>query len=79
VEGVLQSTVIASSATDSDALSTVVFVLPPQQSRQVLRGLRGTEAILFLSVPGAPACVVFGASKSICDAHVSPTNKGVHP
>ncbi len=79
VEGVLQSTVISPRATDSDALSTVVFVLPPEQSRQVLRGLRGTDAILFLSAPGAPTCVVFGASKSICDAHEPTTNKGAHP
>ena len=79
VEGVLQSTVIAPSATDSDAISTVVFVLPPEQSRQLLRGLKGTEAILFLSAPGAPTCVVFGASNSICDDHVPRTNKGALP
>lgn len=79
VEGVLQSTVIAPSATDSDALSTVVFVLPPSQSREVLRGLKGTQAILFLSTPGLPGCVVFGASNSICDAHVPTTNQGARP
>ena len=79
MEGVLQSTVIAPSATDGDALSTVIFVLPPEQSREVLRGLQGTEAILFLSAPGAPDCVVFGASNSICDAHVPKTDKGVRP
>lgn len=79
VEGVLQSTVIAPSATDSDALSTVVFVLPPEQSREVLRGLQGTEAILFLSAPGAPTCIVFGAPNSMCDAHTPAARKGVHP
>jgi thiamine biosynthesis lipoprotein len=79
VEGVLQSTVIAPSATDSDALSTVVFVLPVEQSRQALSGLQGTEAILFLSAPGAPNCVVFGASNSICDAHAPTPNKGPLP
>jgi thiamine biosynthesis lipoprotein len=77
VEGVLQSTVIAPSATDSDALSTVVFVLPPEQSREVLRGLQGTEAILFLAAPGAPTCIVFGAPDSACDAHMPATGKGV--
>jgi thiamine biosynthesis lipoprotein len=79
VEGVLQSTVLAPSATDSDALSTVVFVLPPEQSREVLRGLRDIEAILFLSAPGGPTCVVFGASNSICDARAPTTNKGAQP
>jgi FAD:protein FMN transferase len=77
VEGVLQTTVIAPSATDSDALSTVVFVLPPEQSREVLRGLTATEAILFLSAPGAPSCIVFGVPDSICDAHTPATQKGV--
>src|ERR1700744_1940495 len=48
VEGVLQSTVVAPSATDSDALSTVVFVLQPEQTQEVLRGLPDTQAILFL-------------------------------
>ncbi|NYF91095.1 FAD:protein FMN transferase [Tunturiibacter empetritectus] len=79
VEGVLQSTVIAPSATDSDALSTVVFVLPPAQTREVLRGLQGTQAILFLSAPGAPTCIVFGAPDSACDAHMPATRKGVRP
>jgi thiamine biosynthesis lipoprotein len=79
VEGVLQSTVIAPSATDSDALSTVVFVLLPEETREVLRGRQGTTAILFLSAPGAPSCVVFGASNSICDAHTPTTNKGSLP
>jgi thiamine biosynthesis lipoprotein len=79
VEGVLQSTVIAPSATDSDALSTVVFVLAPGQSREVLQGLQGTEAILFLSAPGVSSCVVFEASNSICDAHMPTTNKGTLP
>ena len=36
VEGMLQTTVIDPSATDSDALSTVVFVLGPEASRKLL-------------------------------------------
>jgi FAD:protein FMN transferase len=79
VEGVLQSTVITPSATNSDALSTVVFVLPPEQSRALLRELRATQAILFLSAPGAPTCIVFAAPDSICEAHTPPTAKGVRP
>lgn len=47
VEGVLQTTVIAPSATDSDALSTVVFVLPPASSRALLEPMRQTRALLF--------------------------------
>ena len=68
VEGVLQSTVVSPSATDSDALSTVVFVLSPEQSREVLHGLEDTKAIVFLRTHGAPTCVAFGELDSICDA-----------
>lgn len=71
VEGVLQSTVVSPSATDSDALSTVVFVLPPEESRKVLRGLPGTEAIVFLSRPGTGSCVTMGVSRSMCDSHAA--------
>ena len=52
VEGVLQTTVISPSATDSDALSTVVFVLPPEASRRVLETLPETQALIFRG-PGA--------------------------
>jgi len=79
VEGVLQSTVIAPSATDSDALSTVVFVLPPEQSRELLRGMQATQAILFRSVSAAPTCVVFAAPESLCDSHIPSPQKGVRP
>jgi len=79
VEGVLQSTVIAPSATDSDALSTVVFVLSAEESAEVLRGLKATQAILFRSAPGVADCVVFAAPASMCDAHDLPARKGVRP
>ena len=58
VEGVLQSTVIAPSATDSDALSTVVFVMPIEKSRRLIETLDGTGALLFpgdASNPGGSA------------------------
>jgi FAD:protein FMN transferase len=68
-EGVLQTTVVAPSATDSDALSTVVFVLPPDQSAAVLRGLQGVSAIEFFARAGQPSCVLFGVWGSACQAH----------
>ena len=79
VEGVLQSTVVSPSATDSDALSTVIFVLPPEQSRDLLRGMHATQAILFRSVPGAPTCVVFAVPASVCASHAPSPQKGVRP
>ncbi len=79
VEDVLQTTVIAPSATDSDALSTIVFVLPKEQSQEVLQGLKDTEAILFFSAARAPDCAVIGAAKSICGSHTPILREGVHP
>ncbi len=47
VEGMLQTTVIDPSATDSDALSTVVFVLDPSASRRLLASRPETQALIF--------------------------------
>ena len=45
VEGMLQTSVIAPEATDSDALSTAVFVMGPEHSAQLLDSIAGTSAI----------------------------------
>jgi len=45
VEGMLQTTVIAPEATDSDVLSTAVFVLGPQQSARLLDKIAGAAAL----------------------------------
>lgn len=79
VEGVLQSSVIAPSATDSDALSTVVFVLPPEQTPKVLERQPGTGAILFLSRPDAPSCTTFGEASLACPQPPNPPRKEVTP
>jgi thiamine biosynthesis lipoprotein len=47
VEGMLQTTVIDPSASDSDALSTVVFVLNPESSRKLLASHPNTQALIF--------------------------------
>ena len=57
VEGVLQTTVIDPSATDSDALSTVVFVLSPEASRRLLAAHPSTQALIFRQAPARPGCV----------------------
>jgi thiamine biosynthesis lipoprotein len=46
VEGVLQVTVTDPSATDSDALSNVLFVLGPAQGRLVLRDRPSDSALI---------------------------------
>ncbi len=47
VEGVLQTTVIDPSATDSDALSTVVFVMSPAESQRLLSTMPKVQALIF--------------------------------
>jgi len=51
VEGTLQTTVIDPSATDSDALSTVVFVLGPDAFPQTAASIPGTQALIFNQPP----------------------------
>jgi FAD:protein FMN transferase len=46
VQGTLQATVIAPDGLQSDALSTTVFVLGPQQAVRFLSGLQQTSALL---------------------------------
>jgi thiamine biosynthesis lipoprotein len=53
VEGVLQTTVIAPEATDSDALSTTVFVLGPERGARLLEGMQGTAALIVTDRSGA--------------------------
>ena len=66
VEGVLQTSVISPSATDSDALSTVVFVLSPEASRGILKDLPGTEAIIFRGPAPVSDCVAINWQGSPC-------------
>jgi thiamine biosynthesis lipoprotein len=52
VEGRLQATVIAPSATDSDALSNAMFVLDAQGRGRLMRSLPGTETALVVLAAG---------------------------
>jgi thiamine biosynthesis lipoprotein len=74
VEGMLQTTVIDRSATDSDALSTVIFVLGPNASRQLLASMPDTQALIFNqthSPPSASSCTAINWTGAPCGA--SPT------
>ena len=53
VEGMLQTTVIAAEATDSDALSTAVFVLGPAHAARLLARVKGAAAVLVTDKTGA--------------------------
>src|SRR2546425_4236060 len=52
VEGMLQTTVITPEATDSDALSTAVFVLGPQQSGKLLDKIAEAAAMFVTDKTG---------------------------
>lgn len=70
VEGTLQTTVLSPSATDSDALSTVVFVLPPNDSQRILKNMHDTTALIYESASGEtspqPACVAIHMKVAHC-------------
>jgi thiamine biosynthesis lipoprotein len=56
VEDMLQTTVIDPSATDSDALSTVVFVLDPSSSRRLIDSIPESKALIFKRGPVGQDC-----------------------
>lgn len=60
VEGVLQTTVIAPEATDSDALSTTIFVLGPVRGARLLEGMKETAALFVTDTDGAGRVVRVG-------------------
>lgn len=53
VRGMLQTTVVAASATDSDALSTALFVLGPRRAARTLERARADGALLVTDSKGA--------------------------
>jgi thiamine biosynthesis lipoprotein len=81
VEGMLQTTVIDPSATDSDALSTVVFVLDPSASRRLLTSMPETQALIFRQSsqssqsPSHASCTAINWTGNPCEAS-SPAAKG---
>jgi thiamine biosynthesis lipoprotein ApbE len=54
----LQTTVITPEATDSDALSTAVFVMGPERSARLLDKIAGTSAIFVSDRNGAGRIVL---------------------
>jgi FAD:protein FMN transferase len=51
VQGTLQTTVITPNATDSDALSLIMFVMGPEKSEELLNEIPGTSGIWVLGEP----------------------------
>ena len=76
VEGMLQTTVINPSATDSDALSTVIFVLDPAESRRLLASMPSTQALIFSQQPSRPSCIAINWTGEPCGP--SSAAKGSH-
>jgi thiamine biosynthesis lipoprotein len=77
VEGILQTTVIDPSATDSDALSTVVFVLDTFASRRLLASRPETQALIFSQKTSHPPCVSINWKDTPC--RETPAAKGTIP
>ncbi len=75
VEGMLQTTVIDPSATDSDALSTVVFVLGPDASRKLLASMPGTQALIFNQPPSGSSCTAINWTGNPCEASPTPPKR----
>lgn len=78
VEGMLQTTVIDPSATDSDALSTVAFVLPPEQARDFFAKLSNTRMLLFTTQDTPPGCVAVHWPGSPCTQSPQASRKEPH-
>ena len=78
VEGMLQTSVISPSATDSDALSTVVFVLSAKESLRALDAAPGSSALIFAQPSSAPTCTALHWQGNPCQRFSSLPNKEVH-
>jgi thiamine biosynthesis lipoprotein len=84
VEGMLQTTVIAPSAMDSDALSTSTFVLGPFRAKPLLRTMAGTAALWVEGQAAAPRVVTWRwptqvASTSGHQRFTGSTSSGLEP
>jgi len=79
VEGMLQTTVIDPSATDSDALSTVVFVLRPKASKRVLATHSDSRALIFSQHSSGPDCFAINWPGDPCIPLSSHSQKESHP
>ena len=76
----LQTTVIAPSATDSDALSTVTFVLPPSATRTLIARVPAGRALIFGQPQSRPTCLALNwEGKPPCSTAQSSSPKDRHP
>jgi thiamine biosynthesis lipoprotein len=73
VEGMLQTTVLDPSATDSDALSTVAFVLTRSQSRRFFATMPKTGVLLFTQQASAHSCLAVHWHGDPCLPHATTT------
>lgn len=74
VEGMLQVTVISPSATDSDALSNVLFVLSPKDSASLLQNLPQDSALIVSGKTNAAQCETLRWSAAIASGYCTNAN-----
>jgi len=82
VEGMLQTSVIDPSATDSDALSTVAFVMTPEASAKFFsslsQGEHRTRMLIFPDAIPAPGCVSIHWPDNPCAGVLRSAQKDTH-
>jgi thiamine biosynthesis lipoprotein len=78
VEGMLQTTVVSPSATDSDALSTVAFVLSPGQTRRLFATMPKARVLLYTQQTASPTCLAIHWQGDPC-LTTTMTSEGHHP
>jgi len=83
VQGMMQTTVIAPSATDSDALSTAVFVLGHDLGRKLLENFPGASGIWVLDGAQEPRIVTWHWPQTIVSGvlsqHASVSGRSTNP
>ncbi len=71
VEGMLQVTIVDPSATDSDALSNVLFVKRPEESLRLMKLLPNDSAFIISGTPGKARCWPIHWHDTIATGHCS--------
>ena len=78
VEGMLQTTVIDPSATDSDALSTVAFVMRPEESSRFFATRTVTRVLIFTGQQSSGSCLAIHWLGQPCKTNYQSKRKPIH-
>jgi thiamine biosynthesis lipoprotein len=65
VQGIYSVTVIHPSALWADGLSTALFLLPPEQSIEITKGIKDCNTVIFYDSEGSPASMLSQGMKDL--------------